>query len=293
MNKVTVTSENHKVDIDYNIAFSGYSSTEIGDFILKYNTQEMTNFANEAKSVVKTDNFTYENKTNFLIPGFRKDDEPTSIELPSGVTVIFGLTNTGKSELAKRLAKASGAEFIRFHEPELPAIVSTDELFSVIYNFLESERKMLIWDSFRYFVYNFGGDSKRAAGKGGISSAMYSDLTALSLLASMLGKSIVIVINPMTDEEKDVKTIAHALEGSTAGIIQAKGYGKFNLTARTRNSLRNAVAYTFTSEDSFEFGKDEVKEHSMVMTNPNQSDQLIMANSFGRLFSSHNSIDDN
>ena len=254
-------------EIEFEIAISGFSlddskqAEKAADFKLSWNS-DLWESIKDSQEFETVDPLTIEAKEYIKVSGFYVDGEPGhSLSIPKGVTAIYGMTGSGKSELAKLLHKHTKADFIRFHEPELPALLDYKELFRRIEAFLlDPEREILIIDSFRFFVYNTEG--RRAAGKGGISSALYSDLTALSVLASYLNKSIIIVINPMTNDEKEVERIAHVLEGSLSAVMQARKYGSFKMTARTKASLRTGVLYTFASTQDDAFGSKETEDCS-------------------------------
>jgi hypothetical protein len=286
MSQITLKNDNgDDLVIDYNIALSGFSNTANTRFTVEYDIEKFNQYMQGSNTTVEVDSLTVENQTHFSVTGFRKNDEPCDFELPSGVTAIYGLTSSGKSELAKRISARVGGTFVRFHEPELPAITEYTELFKIIEGFLSSEDKILVIDSLRYMVYNTG--EKRAAGKGGVTPGLYSDLTALSILASLVGKSIIVVINPMTDVDNDVKTIAHAIEGSVAGIIRSRSFGNFSVTARTLANRREAENFTFHADDSMSGEETKIGKGSNFSIDEDGEKggvQLVSAATFNRLF---------
>lgn len=167
----------------------------------------------------------------------------TSIELAYGLTAIFGVSNSGKSELSKYLAYQLNLPVFRFSEPEIPSVMEPHILVSEIERFLKSEDPVMIIDSFRFFIYNTA--QKSAAGKGGVNTKLYSDLTALSVAAAFRKKVIIVVLNPMSDDDSS-EIVFKALEGSIAGLFRAKSYGSCQYASRASSSMRNAVSLTYS-----------------------------------------------
>lgn len=289
MGKLTLTSPSGTVDIDYNIALSGFSKDETHDFRLEFDQNELLKYSEESESMVLNDSLTYENNVQYVIPGFKQNDELVDLVLPTGLIAIYGNTNSGKTELAKRLAVRSGGEFIRFHEPELPSLTSHIKLFTRLEEFLESDKQILVWDSMRKYIYSTSDDVRRPAGKGGINPSLYNELTSLSILASLAGKTILVVVNPMTDKEDDVKTIAHAIEGSITGIIKSRKFGSFSLTARGVNHERIDQQFTYDGPvDDFarqENVNNESDLENMFKVETKEDDSNVsMAATFKRLY---------
>lgn len=169
------------------------------------------------------------------------------IELPFGLTVVFGVSNSGKSELIKVLSSQLKIPVLRFQEPELPTMMEPHALIQEIENFLLSpDQTVMAIDSFRFVVYNSA--SKSAAGKGGVNTGLYSDLTALSVSAAYRKKCILVVINPMSDDSSS-EIVAKAIEGSVAGLFVADGYGSCSYRARTSSSMRTKKQYSYVVRD--------------------------------------------
>lgn len=275
--------------ITFSLAISGYGEGTSDECEFKMDLDKKgSEYLMTTDQFKQLDDRTIEESSFSKINNLYKDGEPGStMIIPTGVTAIYGMTGAGKSELAKMIGRrlnVSNDSFIRFHEPELPSILSVDVLFRELSEFLKSDRKIFIWDSARFFVYNTNG--RRAAGKGGISSAFYSDLTALSVLASYLGKTIIVVINPMVDDPKDVGTIANALEGSLSAVMQAKSYGKFKMTARTSYSQREPELFEFISGDDNGSTNCDDGDYGVTITQQMLPDLPVKttANQFAQLF---------
>lgn len=169
--------------------------------------------------------------------------DDVELHLPAGVLPIFGLTGSGKTQLASWLTGELQAEYIRFGEPEIPSIHNPSLLIENVHQFLNHPtKKILIIDSFRPFFYMT--TQKASIGKGGINNALYMDFTALSSIATWAGKTILVVINPLATSKDDVETTKGNLESSTMGLIHVTSYGKFTFVARTADNKREAESYS-------------------------------------------------
>lgn len=182
--------------------------------------------------------------------------ENIELPLPAGLIGLYGPSGTGKTHLLQYImSKINNPLFIRFNEPELPITHFTpNETIKCFEEFLESDQKFCGIDSGRFWVYNSLG--KSAAGKGGISTGLYSDLTQLSNALAMKGKTMIMIINPMSPDADSRAAVLNALDGSLAGVIEAISYGKFSYKARTTENMRNNKTYTV----DFEKGRSSSQE---------------------------------
>lgn len=186
--------------------------------------------------------FYYEPKINAILR-FEElaSGKEGAIEIPSGVIPIFGKTGTGKSVMGGYLAETLDAIYVRFGEPEIPSIHKIEDMLEILHLFFNSEANTIVIDSFRPFFYLTS--DKASTGKGGINNALYMDLTALSSLAMWAGKTVFIVINPMSFSNEDFETVRINVESSTIGLITTQSYGSFEFRARTGNNNRTPVVY--------------------------------------------------
>lgn len=174
------------------------------------------------------------------------DDKDFEIELPTGCVIMFGQSGTGKSALINYIVGLAKENiiFARFNEPELPVThFRAHELLKEVEEFINNEEgpKIMAIDSFKYFVYNSKGRS--AAGRGGINTNLYSDLTQLSNAAAMVGKTLLIIINPLSTDDESKKAVMNALDGSVAGVMETLRYGRFAYKARTASNNRTRMEY--------------------------------------------------
>lgn len=194
--------------------------------------------------------FGFEPITTISVPMFdTTSSEKITLPLPAGLIGLYGPSGAGKTHLLQyMLNKVKDPFFVRFNEPELPIThFSPNDVIESIEDFLESDSLVGGIDSFRFWVYNTLGRS--AAGKGGISTGLYSDLTQLSNALAMKGKTLIVVINPMSPDADSRAAVLNALDGSLAGVIEAISYGKFSYKARTSENMRNNKTYTIDFKD--------------------------------------------
>lgn len=180
---------------------------------------------------------------------FLKEDSNSDVKeviLPYGVVVVFGMTRSAKTELLKYIMKQTNGTFIRFMEPEPPTMTSISELIVRIESFLNSDKQVFAVDSIRDIIYN--SLNKSAAGKGGVNTGIYGDLTALNALAANRKKLIIAVVNPTTDDDS-AEIMARGIEGSVAGMFTSLRYGAVKFVARTRDNMRTERRYTYKPDD--------------------------------------------
>lgn len=182
-------------------------------------------------------------------------NETKTLVLPYGVVVVFGQTRSGKSELLKYILKQTGGTYVRFMEAETPAMTDPHRFSKAIKKFLQSKDGVVFGgDSFRHLMY--ASKIKSAAGKGGVNTGIYGDLTALSIVAAQRKKIILAVVNPATDDDL-ADVMALGIEGAVSGMFIAKGYGRCKFVARTQDNMRSMRVLSYSPEDkkSAKFGR--------------------------------------
>lgn len=185
----------------------------------------------------------------------------TDLELPPGVTIVIGRSGSGKTKftLNNLTLKNDNVMYARFGEPldyrfvehmatnpESKGISLLDfevDVASRIASFLfEDGSDVLIVDSLRYLVYAGGG----ATGKGGVNMTLFADISFLDVVASRRGKSLVVVINPLADDDEAYKQIIEAAKGSVSGLIDMVSPSSFRFTSRYQE--RDFKSYSIPEE---------------------------------------------
>lgn len=179
-----------------------------------------------------------------------ENNQNVQLDIIDGLTVIYGPSNSGKTSLLNFLHKNCGGVKIQFHEPERESLMSPGSLIRSIEDFLfSSDKHLLLIDSLRFFVYN--SDSKAAAVSGGISASLFTELTNLSLIASKLKKKIVVIVNFLSQSDKNLDVIANSLLGSTAAIMEMSNVlGSFRYSGRDAFSKRGFRTLSWSEKDN-------------------------------------------
>lgn len=182
-------------------------------------------------------------------------DQPTelklsprhSIELPPGVTMIIGKSGSGKTKLAleRMTALNKNVSYVRYGEPldrrfvqqltqakdmsRVDLLSFEVDVAAEIADFLFNENKdVLIIDSLRYLFYAGGG----ATGKGGVNMTLFADISFLDNVANLRGKSLVVIINPLTDDDASYRSIVEAAKGSVSALIDVQSTTSIRFTSR-------------------------------------------------------------
>lgn len=169
------------------------------------------------------------------------------LDLPPGVTIVIGRSGSGKTKftLNTLTLKNDNVMYVRHGEPldhrfvmhmntnpERKGISLLDfevDVAARIASFLfEEGSDVLVIDSLRYLFYAGGG----ATGKGGVNMTLFADISYLDVVASRRGKSLVVVINPLTDDDDSYRSIIEAAKGSVSGLIDMLSPSSFRYTSR-------------------------------------------------------------
>lgn len=192
----------------------------------------------------------------YALEAMHSKDAPTTqvslggratVGLPPGVTIIIGRSGAGKTKLAlERLVSLNkGVTYARFGEPldhrfskalqaqggngPLSLLTFEVDLATQIANHLLSEdSRVMVVDSLRYLFYAGGG----ATGKGGVNMTLFADISHTDVAVSQCGKSLVVIINPLTDDDASYKSIIEAAKGSVSALIDVKSPTSIRYTSR-------------------------------------------------------------
>lgn len=233
---VNMTIVNTPFDIhNLKLKISGYTSDPISEAGADVVFSDSLSFKANAFLAEKSNHAPIKNQITIT----DADDKKRILVLPEGLITIIGPSGTGKTMIAKYIAQELSCEYIRFHEPETPALVSPNLMIAKLEDFIYGPSKAMVVDSFRFFAYN--ADSKAAAMSGGISASLFSDLTTLSIIAASLGKTIVVVLNFLSQSSNNKDTILNAVQGATSGYISTDSIsevGHFDYALRTDENKR-------------------------------------------------------
>lgn len=171
------------------------------------------------------------------------------LQLPVGVTAVLGRSGAGKTRLTReflygRNQKAKQAvHYIKMFEPGVDED-ATDTLHAPMFEvdlaltlaelLMADSADTIIIDSLRYLFYSTTGG---ATGKGGVNMSLFMALTHLDRVAASLGKRVIVVINPMTDDDVAFNFYVEAASGAVASVVIMDNWlsGRYtNRYAKTR-----------------------------------------------------------
>lgn len=158
------------------------------------------------------------------------------VDLPLGVTVVMGKSGSGKTRFAfdhlfltaqandmrpmylAAFEPLNEVKMMMFAQPQsLPRIdFETDLAAALAVALMDDTRELIIVDSFRYLFYAAKGS---ATGKGGVNMSLFMDLTHLDRVATRLGKRLVILINPLSDDDAAFAAYTEAAVGAASAVI--------------------------------------------------------------------------
>lgn len=172
-----------------------------------------------------------------------------ALDLPHGVTAVLGKSGSGKTRFVfdhlfySTVARGEKAVYIRAFEPGDVAKLreyTTDATFfeasfeldlvqRVVDALIDPAVDVIIIDSLRYLFYSSSGG---ATGKGGVNMGIFMDLTHLDLVAAAFQKRIIVVVNPMTDDENAFNFYIEASVGAVSGVVVMSDYRNARISNR-------------------------------------------------------------
>lgn len=179
-----------------------------------------------------------------------RQDGKYSLDLPTGVIVVMGMSGSGKTRLTRDFMFANNARsrYVTYGEPvqqnfaelypgadvaEFEPMLAT----TVATYLIDPSTDLVIVDSLRYLFYGEG----KSTGKGGVNMELFTSLTFLDNVASALGKTVIVIINPLTDDPAVFKFYEEAAMGAVAGVITMIEPTKASITTRLGRRERRAV----------------------------------------------------
>lgn len=142
----------------------------------------------------------------------------------NGLSVVFGGRGAGKSEFVAR--KVGADIIIRVGEPpemydNLPNVLHFEGFLESFMRavYLAKKGKRVAIDGARQLMLATGG----AAMSGGVSSAILSALTNLSIFCAREEVHVVLSVNPMVDEDKETELFQKLTASSTGGWHLVRG----------------------------------------------------------------------
>lgn len=201
------------------------------------------------------------------------------IELPIGVTLLLGRSGSGKTRLAFEHVFCSNKDdigsvvYIKAFEPgnEMSMIAAGGTSIRIpsleidlaldMMQFLTSPTSsLLIIDSLRYLFYSSSGGG---TGKGGVNMGLFMTLTHLDKIATDAGKHIVVVVNPLSDDEAAFSAYVEAGLGAVSGMIVMQDYQTAEISTRYQTT-RSFAQVKLPRRTSLDLAIAEAADESVV-----------------------------
>lgn len=197
------------------------------------------------------------------LPMFAENGELSLTKIVTGCIGIHGFTGTAKTLLAEYIYRSleDDAVYYRFFEPNLPCITDPAVMIDTIEDFIRSPYKVMIADSFRYLLFN--QNKKSPAVKTGTSGVLFTDLTALNNVMQAFGKTLIFVINPLSNSTEDSDRLYTQISSSVAGMIKTISPGMASYESRHSSSQRTVHTLFYPLPNAIGESKNNVKEDSM------------------------------
>lgn len=192
-----------------------------------------------------------------------KSGDETKIKITSGINLIVGASNKGKSTLTRTIAKQLQVGVVNYSECTIPAVPNRELLTRVINDFIDGDRPMLIIDSMSEFVYARG---REAATTGGTSTDFLSLLTTLSSHLIMINKALIITINTYAIS---AEALFDSYLGRVPTIFYLRDKGDLVYSTRVNFASRKEQEIRWKSE----FLTKEMNEFSEAHQKKGQKDQ--------------------
>lgn len=176
-----------------------------------------------------------------LLKDDNKGDE-FKVKVTSGVNIIIGASNSGKSTLTRTIASQLQIGVVNYSECTIPAVPNRESLAKVINDFIKSDRAMLIIDSMSEFVYARG---REAATTGGTSTEFLSLLTTLSSHLIMINKALIITLNTYAISSE---ALFDSYLGRVPTIFHLISRGKLTYSTRVNFASRDVQNISWTNK---------------------------------------------
>lgn len=229
-----------------------------------------------------------------------RNDTKYTVDVPIGVTVIFGKSGSGKTRFVFdhlfTTAQAQGLAplYIKMHEPgDEDKLAALDRGGNIVIPDFEVDmvdelaramfgvgRDLIIIDSLRYLFYSSSGG---ATGKGGVNMSIFMDLTHLDVLATRLRKRIVVVINPMTDDPTAFDFYVEAADGAASAVIVTESATSAKMKdryAQTRDFSPLAIPKQSVNDKSYRVQSGTQQVQSLA--SPRAGNVAVQSAIFGR-----------
>jgi hypothetical protein len=226
-----------------------------------------------------------------------QDARSAVLSLPLGVSVILGKSGSGKTRLVFDhlfvTAERSGQKPMYFQvfepadEDKVLANAERDNLVipefeidfaaSFAQALFDPTRELIIIDSMRYLFYASSGG---VTGKGGVNMTLFMDITHLDKLARQLGKRVILVVNPMSDDDTAFDYYIEAANGAAAAVFVVDTSTSARFTSRF-GGAREFQGIAIPRRTAIDAFKPKAKDQALALGARKTTDPSVSASIFG------------
>lgn len=157
-------------------------------------------------------------KTDFELGVLKDVANVDGIPITTGLTVIFGVANRGKTPLLRYIQKNTNADIIYFGEPFPGYLRTTTELAA---RMLESENPCICVDSMKQITSRVAGN----ATSGGLSKEFFATLSDMSSFFAERGQAVIVVVNVSSQRDEVLAESMQSLDSNGVGLIRIESPG--------------------------------------------------------------------
>lgn len=151
-----------------------------------------------------------------------------SLPIPSGIVMVVGPADVGKTPLAMHIAERTGGLLIRHGEPFPRYTITREELAMQI---LEAAQhtNVIVVDSLK----DLARDSTGAAMSDGLNSGFFTMMSQWSSLFASYGKSLIVPVNFATTRSDAVSSALQSIRSNATMLIESVEDGCWDWVMRT------------------------------------------------------------
>lgn len=149
------------------------------------------------------------------------------LRMAAGVHVVLGPASSGKTALTRAIEASQprvSERLVYLEPPEISTLRSNqivlaseaDLARALAMALVRRSTQLILVDSYRAFFY---APSTGGTGAGGVNMGLFANMTMLDIVARAIGKIVIVVVNPLTNDADKLSFYAEAVEGSVEGVI--------------------------------------------------------------------------
>jgi hypothetical protein len=215
-----------------------------GEVVMTYKSRtEIDEDENETTHQVE------EGQANYPWRGFNEDigslfvpgcapciSEVEGVRYASGITVVAGRGNTGKTPFCHALAAhiaPEGYEVVRFGEPLSGYHSNFDDFIADLGRALVT-KKVIVIDSMKDIIAAAGGTTTT----GGLSRGAFQLMSDIGIISASRGNSVIVSLNPTSDDARVIELVNEAVRSNATTLASSSdGGSSWDIITRTGEGL--------------------------------------------------------